>query len=974
MAEFQGKSFIEVQFPVSKVSKESYKERKANLGQTLTGLGKWWGRKPLILVRSALLGLLMPAGIDPEKDRDIFLKILTMDGEGLLLRKYKSIPMKELYFHLTPSERKKYFNDILGNDKVAYLKSVKQNEKKELQRIVFNRLSYDGKLRYCRRPEEVDLIEESTWEQINNHLGTQAGNLQELIQELGKKRFGKVPVVGDCFCGAGSVPFEAARMGCEVYASDLNPVAMLLTWAALNINGASDEKIEKLREFQKKIYRLADKQITEWGIEHNEKGWRALSYIYCTETVCPECGYKVPLAPSWVIGKGTKTIAILRKNPKGYFDILIRSGVSKQEIIDANKTATVQSGSLICPNEVCGKTTPITALRKDRRYEDSTVQYGLRMWEADGIVPKQDDIFQDRLYCIRYEEKYEDYRGNIRSARHYIEPDQKDIQNENETLRLLSEDLDALFAKGYAPKVKIEQGDKTSEPIKTRGWKYWHHMYNPRQLLMNSFLLKLISRNSTTRDERVLGLLSLNRILNFNSKLSRWCPSVGVEKGVDVFSNQALNPLFNYSTLSLRSADSTWFFNLKNSQIERTSNFKVSDARHANAVSDIWITDPPYADAINYHELSEFFLAWDAKLLKEIFPKWYTDSKRALAVQGTGESFNKSMVEIYRNLADHMPDDGMQIVMFTHQDVKVWAELSLILWSAGLQVTAAWNIATETEASGLKQGNYVKGTVLLVLRKQTSDDTAYMDELYPDVEAEVKNQIDSMRDLDDKDDPNFNDADYLLAAYAASLKVLTSYRRLEDIDVAYELSKSRSNKAKSPVEQIINEAVKIAYDYLIPTGIDSFVWKTLRPEERFYIKGLDLEKNGIYQLSAYQELARGFGVREYKTMLSGKKANQARLRTAMELGMGGMNESDNFGGSLLRNILAALHQSIKAENTINGRNWLKNEVINYWGQRTAIIEVLAFFSTLEHIENMPHWRREAGYSRLLSELLKQDGV
>ena len=39
-------SFIEVQFPVSKVSKESYKERKANLGQTLTGLGKWWGRKP----------------------------------------------------------------------------------------------------------------------------------------------------------------------------------------------------------------------------------------------------------------------------------------------------------------------------------------------------------------------------------------------------------------------------------------------------------------------------------------------------------------------------------------------------------------------------------------------------------------------------------------------------------------------------------------------------------------------------------------------------------------------------------------------------------------------------------------------------------------------------------------------------------------------------------------------------------------
>jgi len=54
-------AFIEVQFPVSKLSKECYKERKAGSGQTLTPLGKWWGRKPLVLVRAILLGLLMPA-------------------------------------------------------------------------------------------------------------------------------------------------------------------------------------------------------------------------------------------------------------------------------------------------------------------------------------------------------------------------------------------------------------------------------------------------------------------------------------------------------------------------------------------------------------------------------------------------------------------------------------------------------------------------------------------------------------------------------------------------------------------------------------------------------------------------------------------------------------------------------------------------------------------------------------------------
>ncbi len=98
---------------------------------------------------------------------------------------------------------------------------------------------------------------------------------------------------------------------------------------------------------------------------------------------------------------------------------------------------------------------------------------------------------------------------------------------------------------------------------------------------------------------------------------------------------------------------------------------------------------------------------------------------RALAITGTDESFRRSMVDSYRNLAEHMPANGLQVVMFTHQDAGVWADLTLILWAAGLRVTAAWCIATETD-SALREGNYVQGTVLLVLRKQTSDETAFM--------------------------------------------------------------------------------------------------------------------------------------------------------------------------------------------------------------------------------------------------------
>ena len=77
---------------------------------------------------------------------------------------------------------------------------------------------------------------------------------------------------------------------------------------------------------------MADMQITEWGIEHNEQGHRANSYLYCHETICPECGYKVPLAPSWIIGKGTKTVALLKENKKMGFDIDIVSNASNEQI------------------------------------------------------------------------------------------------------------------------------------------------------------------------------------------------------------------------------------------------------------------------------------------------------------------------------------------------------------------------------------------------------------------------------------------------------------------------------------------------------------------------------------------------------------------------------------------------------------------------------------------------------------------
>ena len=74
-------------------------------------------------------------------------------------------------------------------------------------------------------------------------------------------RFGHRPKVADTFCGAGSIPFEAARVGCDVYASDLNPIACMLTWGALHLIGGGDRLKARLEAAQKRVTEAVDERL-----------------------------------------------------------------------------------------------------------------------------------------------------------------------------------------------------------------------------------------------------------------------------------------------------------------------------------------------------------------------------------------------------------------------------------------------------------------------------------------------------------------------------------------------------------------------------------------------------------------------------------------------------------------------------------------------------------------------------------------
>jgi hypothetical protein len=145
----------------------------------------------------------------------------------------------------------------------------------------------------------------------------------------------------------------------------------------------------------------------------------------------------------------------------------------------------------------------------------------------------------------------------------------------------------------------------------------------------------------------------------------------------------------------------------------------------------------------------------------------------------------------------------------------------------------------------------------------------------------------------------------------------------------------------------------------------------LSAEERFYVKGLELQSHGEYRNGVYQELARGFGIRDYKQFLKTGKANETRLMTASEFTTKGIHD-EGFGHSLLRNLLFAIRETSKEESPNAGRNWLYIELPDYWGVRQRILHLLNYVVKICSV--MEYWDGDVKSAKLLAGYIENDHV
>ena len=332
------------------------------------------------------------------------------------------------------------------------------------------------------------------------------------------------------------------------------------------------------------------------------------------------------------------------------------------------------------------------------------------------------------------------------------------------------------------------------------------------------------------------------------------------------------------------------------------------------------------------------------------------------------------MVSAYKRMTECMPDNGIQVIMFTQNSVSIWADMANIVWASGLQVTAAWYVVTETD-SALREGSYVKGTVLLVCRKRQGTQKTTRDDLAWEIQEEVDAQVRSLVGLNQeakglyRDENVFEDADIQMAGYAAALRVLTRYAIIDGRDMTTEAIRPRVKGETTFVDGLIAFAVDTANQSLVPQGIQKTYWDKLNGAERFYLKMLDIEARGVKTLDNYQNFAKAFKVADFKPYLASQKANNARLKSAVEFGRSEMGEGSQLHESVLRAVLYAL---MELDKNVDGNEVLAHLMLNipnYYGDMTQREMAVALADYLaKRLESLRP--EEATNARVLYELVK----
>ena len=586
----------------------------------------------------------------------------------------------------------------------------------------------------------------------------------------------------DPTAGGGSIPFEVNRIGLKAIANDLNPVAALILKSTVEWPGRyGSVLLEQFGELACEFVRRAEPKY-ECVFPEEPKGVRIEGYLWARTITCPYCDGLVPLSPNWRLtpdGTGVRLKPELGSGPGS------EGRICSFEIVKSVKEqseGTVARGDGTCPYPDCG------------RIIDG------------GEIKRQAQAGQmgEQLFAVVYKKRVEKIlksgkRGKDKWVRGYRSPRPED-DNRAEIQARLAEKLPEWEALDMVPSETIPDGNKTTEPQRY-GMNVWRDLFSPRQLLCHGTSVEVFREMlAADRTEGKLNevrkaaygylALSLDKLLNYNSRMSVWMPTREVVANTFnrhdfafCWSHAEMAPLvvgLGYDWAIEQTAKCIReLIALIRPDAENKSGTLFDDADAAEYTPppvtitckpgdsldhiedgsiDVVVMDPPYYANVMYAELSDFFYVWLKRTAGHVFPELFrrhlTDKDNEAVANPArfkgekgagalaGRDYQERMASIFAECRRTLKPGGIMTLMFTHKKVEAWDALTKGLMEAGFAITASWPIHTESEGSlHIRNKAAAKTTIFLVCRPRAEDMQTEENLYWEDVEPRIANAV-----------------------------------------------------------------------------------------------------------------------------------------------------------------------------------------------------------------------------------------
>lgn len=774
------KRLIEVDLPIRRISEHARREKSIRHGHIST-LHIWWARRPLAACRAVICAALWP---DPE--------------DALCPQAFRDVASKVLVD----------FADKVRTEKT--LQALCQPSWRHWNRTTASTLKADnpgcwGELRY----RLLDFIAEfANWDSSTNPDFLEAARtLTQAAHEALGGTPGTRPLVVDPFAGGGSIPLEALRVGADAFASDLNPVAVLLNKVVLEYIPKYGQRLaDEVRKWGAWIKAEAEKELAEF-YPKDPDGATPIAYLWArtilSESPSPDnIPIEIPLLRSmWLSQKQGRKFALrwgrdLNGSVKTeIIERIYSNGATYQvrvpilEVFTPSKDTEVEPGTSKGGSATC----PISG------YTMSVERVRTQLYERFG------GALDARLICVV---TVNDFIGKT-----YRIANNWDLEFISKaTLKLKSYQSQG-DPKGWVPSGKLNHL-RGFFNIVLYGMSSWGNIFAQRQLISLNTLIDLVQKcfllvSEQTQDSSFSNALlvclciTVDRLADSLSSLTRWQSSR--ETNSNTFGRQALPMVWDYiETLPLSGYAGSWgnAIDWVVSVIEANScldhpgqveNISATNHSLPDDFAQVTFTDPPYYSAIPYADLSDFFYSWLKKSLGNVFSDLFSSdlspkadecvslSHRAAMYRHKDTAWFESMMfkacSETRRITHPL---GTGVFVFANKETSGWEAMLMALIQSGWTITASWPIDTEM-ASRLRAANSaaLASSVHLVCRPRENPDGSLIETIgdWRDVLQELPRRINAW--LPRLAHEGVVGADAIFACLGPALEIFSRYSRVE---------------------------------------------------------------------------------------------------------------------------------------------------------------------------------------------------